>query len=108
MRFGAPRRPQRALAFGKAALVDNAAALVRKARRQAALGARYAELIRARAAAAFGAPAKLQGEALDAYLDGLGGKPFSALAAAAREADDPHELLGAAQALHDWQREKDA
>lgn len=108
IRFGAPRRRQRALAFGKAALVDNAAALVRKARRQAALGARYAELIRARAAAAFGAPAKLQGEALDAYLDGLGGKPFSTLAAAASGARDQHELLGAAQALHDWQREKDA
>jgi hypothetical protein len=106
VRFGAPRRPQRALAFGKAALVDNTAALVRKARRQAALGARYAELIRARAAAAFGAPAKLQGAALDAYLDGLGGRPFSDLAAAAAEAGDRDHLLGAAQALHDWQEER--
>jgi hypothetical protein len=105
-RFGAPRRPQRALAFGKAALVDNAAALVRKARRQAALGARYAELIRARAAAAFGAPARLQGAALDAYMDGLGGTAFSQLASAAAEAGDRDHLLGAAQALHDWQEER--
>jgi hypothetical protein len=105
-RFGAPRPPQRALAFGKAALVDNAAALVRKARRQAALGARYAELVRARAAAAFGAPARLQGSALDAYLDGLGGRRFSELAAAAAEAGDRDQLLGAAQALHDWQEER--
>jgi hypothetical protein len=107
-RFGAPRQPQRALAFGKAALVDNAAALVRKARRQAALGARYADIVRQRAAAAFGAPAGLQGAALDTYLDGLGGRPFSELASAATEARDPDRLLGAAQALHDWQREKDA
>jgi len=107
IRFGRPRRPVRALAFGKAALVDNAAALVRKARRQAALGARYAELIRERAAAAFAAPPKLQGDALDSYLDGLGGRrPFTALAEAAASAERSDDLLGAAQALHDWQREK--
>ncbi|MBV9930053.1 MAG: hypothetical protein JO013_03820 [Alphaproteobacteria bacterium] len=105
-RFGAPRRPPRALAFGKAALVDNAAALVRKARRQAALGTRYAELVRQRAATAFGVPARLQGAAVDAYLDGLGGRPFSELAAAAADARDRDHLLGAAQALHDWQEEK--
>jgi hypothetical protein len=103
VRFGAARRPQRALAFGKAALVDNTAALFRKAGRQAALGARYAELIRQRAAAAFGVPARLQGEAIDAYLDGLGGRPFSKLAGAAAEAGDRDSLLSAARALNDWQ-----
>jgi hypothetical protein len=106
VRFGATRRPQRALAFGKAALVDNTAALFRKARRQAALGARYAELIRQRAAAAFGVPARLQGAAIDAYLDGLGGRRFSDLAAAAAEAGDRDRLLSAARALHDWQEER--
>jgi hypothetical protein len=105
-RFGAPRRPQRALAFGKAALVDNAAALIRIARRQAALGGRYADIVRTRAAAAFGVPAKLQGDAVDHYLDGLGGRRFSELASAAAEAQDPDQLLGAARALHDWQRER--
>ena len=35
--------PQRAIAFGKAALVDNSAALVRKAGARRALGGRYAE-----------------------------------------------------------------
>jgi hypothetical protein len=103
VRFGAARRPKRALAFGKAALVDNTAALFRKAGRQAALGARYAELIRQSAAAAFAVPARLQGDAIDAYLDGLGGPPFSSLAAAAAEAGDRDRLLSAARALHDWQ-----
>jgi hypothetical protein len=103
VRFGAARRPKRALAFGKAALVDNTAALFRKAGRQAALGARYAELIRQRAAAAFAVPARLQGEAIDAYLDGLGGRPFSKLAGAAAEAGDRDSLLSAARALNDWQ-----
>jgi hypothetical protein len=106
VRFGAARRPQRALAFGKKALVDNAAALFRKARRQAALGARYAELIRQRAAASFGVPAKLHGRAIDAYLDALGGPRFSELAAAAAEAGDRDRLLSAARALHDWQEER--
>jgi len=105
-RFGAARRPQRALAFGKAALVDNTATLFRKAGRQAALGARYAELIRQRAAAAFGVPARLQGAAIDAYLDGLGERPFSGLAEAAAEAGDRDRLLSAARALHDWQEGK--
>jgi len=59
-RFGAPRRRERAIAFGKTALIDNAAALVRKARRQGALGARYVDLVRERAVGVFGVPARLR------------------------------------------------
>ncbi|MCH3014581.1 hypothetical protein K3W98_14800, partial [Listeria monocytogenes] len=70
-RFGAPRRRERAIAFGKTALIDNAAALVRKAGRQGALGARYGDLVRERAVGVFGVPARLRDGALDAHLDGL-------------------------------------
>jgi hypothetical protein len=105
-RFGAPRRPERALAFGKAALIDNTAALVRKARREASLGARYAEMIRERAVTIFGVPPRLQGPAVDDYLDRLGGDArFSKLAGAAADAHRRDELLAAARALHQWQRE---
>ena len=105
--FGAPRRPERAIAFGKAALIDNTAALVRRARREAALGGRYADAIRARAASLFGAPARLTGAALDAYLDKLAGRTrFSALAAEAEQAHGRDAVLAAAQGLDDWRREK--
>ncbi|MDB5692318.1 MAG: hypothetical protein JWO81_1381 [Alphaproteobacteria bacterium] len=104
-RFGQARRPERALAFGKAALIDNTAALVRKAGREASLGARYAEMIRERAATFFGVPQRLQGAAIDDYLDGLDGSEgqFSKLAQAAAAAHRRDELLAAARALHQWQ-----
>ena len=107
--FGAPRRRARAIAFGKAALIDNAAALVRRARREKTLGGRYAYVVRERAAIVFGAPARLRDAALDAYLDRLArGAKFTDLAEAARTAHDRHEVLDAAQALHRWQWEKNA
>jgi hypothetical protein len=106
-RFGPPRRPERAIAFGKAALIDNAAALVRQARREARLGGRYAEMIRDKAATVFAVPARLRDNAVTEYLDRLDGRPsFSALASAAAEARGREELLAAAQALHRWQGEK--
>jgi hypothetical protein len=108
-RFGPPRRPERAIAFGKAALIDNAAALVRKARREAALGGRYAEMIREKAVTVFGVPARLRDSEITDYLDKLDGRGrFSVLAAAASEARGREELLAAAQALHQWQWEKKA
>ena len=106
VRFGAPLRPERAIAFGKAALVDNSAALIRKAGREARFGGRYAALVRERAAARLGLkPATPEAE-VDARLDALDpANPFSALAARAREATSPAALLFAARALHRWQQE---
>ncbi|THD38239.1 MAG: hypothetical protein E7773_00315 [Sphingomonas sp.] len=107
VRFGPPVRRERAIAFGKAALVDNSAMLIRKARRQARLGGRYVETIRDRAVIAFGVPGRLRGQAIDAYLDKLSGRAkFSDLARAAEQASDKNSLVAAAQALHDWQKEK--
>lgn len=106
-RFGAPLPAVRAIAFGKAALVDNSAALMRKARRESHMGGRYAAVIRDRAARAFGAPARLQGDALDAYLDALK-RPqrFTDLRQRAEDARDRIEMLHAARALHAWQADK--
>lgn len=106
-RFGPARRPERAIAFGKAALIDNAASLVRQARREAALGGRYAEMIREKAVTVFGVPAKLRDGAVDDYLDKLDGRGrFSELAAAAAKARRREDLLAAAQALHQWQKQE--
>jgi hypothetical protein len=105
-RFGAAQRPERAIAFGKAALVDNSAALIRKAGREASLGSRYVEVIRERAAALFRLPAASSPEALDTRLESLNSRrSFGALAAAADAAHNRDELLGAARSLHDWVEE---
>ncbi len=106
-RFGAARRRERAIAFGKAALVGNSAAMIRKAGREARMGRPYAAVIRDRAVAAFGVPANLRDEALDAYLDGLAGTArFTDLARDAADAADRPSLVTAAQALHRWEKEK--
>jgi hypothetical protein len=108
-RFGPIRRRPRALAFGKAALIDNAAALVRKAGREAAFGPRYAAMIRDRAIATFRVPARLRDGAIDAYLDRIDPKnPFSTLAANTGEPHRPDAPLAAARALHSWPKETGA
>jgi hypothetical protein len=106
-RFGPPRARERAIAFGKAALVDNSAALVRKAGRERIMGKRYAALVRERAVAVFAIPSRVKDGELDAHLDRLkGGGRFTDLATAAEEAHDRASMLAAAQALHSWQKEK--
>jgi hypothetical protein len=108
VRFGRPRREGRAIALGKAALVENSAGLVKLARREAALGAAYAEFVRQDTARAVAAPPALSGEALDAYLDRLskGDAPkFTSLANDVVWARDRHELVAAARALFSWKKD---
>jgi len=108
VRFGQAKREQRAIALGKAALVENSAGLIRLARREARLGAAYADIIRHEAARTASAPAWLTGPELDAYLDRLGraDRPgFSALAARLAAARDRHELVAAARALFSWKKD---
>ncbi|WBY07135.1 hypothetical protein PIB19_17225 [Sphingomonas sp. 7/4-4] len=106
LRFGPAALPKRGLAFGKRALADNGAALLRLARRRHRTGERYAALVREAAAASTGAPAGLSGDALDRYLDRLdpAGEPFSHLAARAADAPDTRRLLDAARDLYQWKR----
>lgn len=106
MRFGPVTSPERGLAFGKSALADNGAALLRLARRRHRTGGRYTALVRDSVAASTGAPAGLTGAALDAYLDKLNrdGEQFSALAERADQAPDTRSLLAAARSLYFWKR----
>ena len=106
LRFGPAAHPQRGVAFGKRALADNGAALLRLARRRHRTGARYAALVRETAAASTGAPAGLSGDALDRYLDRLdpAAEPFSHIAARAADAPDTRRLLDAARDLYQWKR----
>lgn len=105
-RFGPAAHDERAVAFGKRALAENGAALLRLARRRHRTGERYAALTRDAVAAASGAPSTLTGEALDRYLDRLDrdGEPFTQIAARAGGAADTGTLLSAARALYHWRR----
>jgi hypothetical protein len=107
-RFGQAKREERAIAFGKAALVENSAGLIRLARREARLGGAYADVVRQDAARLTAAPPALTGEALDAYLDRLSKAdkpPFSVLAGRLAAARDRHELVAAARALFSWKKD---
>lgn len=104
-RFGPPRAEGRAIAFGKRALVDTTAMLLRRAGRLEELGRRYAALARARAGVLLGAPQGLQGEALDHWLDSRDKdetRGFTTLAQAAGEAKNLTQMNEAAKRLHDW------
>lgn len=106
VRFGPVRREQRAVPFGKAALIDNIVSLARRARRTREGGGAYADAIRDWAARRLALPRTLQGDMLDAQLDSI---PTTTSYAAAvervRAATTETELLHAAQALDDWRKE---
>ncbi len=107
IRFGAPQPRHRAIAFGKSALIDNSAMILRKAGREGVLGGRYAALVRERSRVIFGVPARLPDDEADQYLDRLqGATQFSTLVADADRARHRADMLAAAQALHQWQWEK--
>ena len=106
VRFGVPMRTERAIAFGKAALVDNSAALVRKAGREAHLGGRYAAMVRERMAALLRLPPTMADEEVDARLGRLrSDRQFTSLASGAANANTREGVLTAARALHQWQQE---
>jgi hypothetical protein len=108
LRFGPERREERAIAFGKSALVENSASLFSLVRREHRAGGAYADLVAEEAARASGAPANLRGSELEAYLDRLSAPDaprYSELAARARAASDRDELVSAARALFSWRKE---
>jgi hypothetical protein len=69
LRFGPTLQEGRAIALGKASLLGNAAALIRRARRFHVLGAPYADASRARLARALSLPRQMKAEAVDAAID---------------------------------------
>jgi hypothetical protein len=109
-RFGPAKAAARAIAFGKTALVGNAAGLIRRARRLHLLGGPYADAARERLAKALALPARLDTEGAEAAIDrALAARdataaPFSTTAAALRVARKPRELITAARELHSLER----
>ncbi len=109
-RFGPPRQGGRAIAFGKRALVANAAGLIRRTRRLHLIAAPYAEHARERLARSLALPRFADAAATEAAIDrSLAARrgdapPFSAIAARLRAARRPGEILKAAQDLHSLER----
>ena len=109
-RFGPVRGAGRAVALGKAALVDNTAALMRLAGREHRMGGPYADITRDLTAKSLGAPRGLSGEALTEFLDRVAdtrgvNDRLSTLAALARAASDRVRLTALAERLFDWRLE---
>ena len=109
-RFGPPVLVARSIAFGKRALIANAAGLLRRARRQHLLGGPYADAARERLVKALALPPRLDPAQAEAAIDraltmratavASAGEPFSAAAAELRGARKPRDMLRAAQRLH--------
>lgn len=110
-RFGPALQSGPEIANGKAALVANAAGLIRRTGRVHLVAAPYADAVRDRLALALGLPRGQSAEAIEKLIDaaqdrrGLGGPRFSAAAAHLRSARKPHDLTRRAAVVH--QIEKD-
>ena len=108
-RFGPPARVERAIAYGKQALTDNTAGLIRLARRENRMGDRYAVYTRGEVGRAVGAPHDLDEDALEAFLDRLSRlaslTPFTELRQEARRAQTVPDLMVAARKIYDWRLE---
>lgn len=110
LRFGPPRKEERAIALGKKALVANTAGLLRRARRLHLIGGPYVERARDRIAHALALPRGAGREATDAAIDlalasrAPASTSFTELAGRLRSARSSHEIVKAAQNLHDLER----
>lgn len=109
VRFGLPHRQERAIAFGKAALVRNAAGLTRRTGRLHLLTRPYLDRARERMARAL-ALGRQDAEAIDRAIDRAlrtrapDAPSWSQTAARLTGASKPHEAVGAARELHSLER----
>lgn len=110
LRFGPATRPERAIAFGKHALVSNAAGLIRRAKRLHLLGGPYVDRARERIVHALALPREADIARTDAAIDrallsrSADAKSFSEAAARLARARTPHELVRAALDIHALER----
>ena len=110
LRFGPPRAGARAIAFGKRALVANAAGLIRRSRRLHLVTAPYALRARERLVRVLALPRLADATATEAAIDRAvaarapEATPFSVIAERLRAARSSHDIMKAAQDLHALER----
>ena len=108
-RFGPAIPSGRILAFGKRALADNSAGLIRMARREPQMALRYLNLTRAAVVEALGAN-RIAPDELDPFLDRLAERTgvaarLAVLIPEVRAVKTRAQLLRVAQSLHQWRLE---
>lgn len=105
-RFGPPLVERRAIALGKAALIDNIVALMRAAGRTPRAGPAYADAMREQLARRLRGPRAATDADLAEALDRLRpANPWSAIDAQLRAARNEAELVRAAKALDEWRKD---
>jgi hypothetical protein len=110
LRFGPAITAGRSIAYGKRALVANAAGLIRRTRRRHLVTSPYAEQVRERLARALALPRLADAQATEAAIDrALAGRsgsptPFSTLARRLCNASGTSDILDAAHDLHALER----
>lgn len=110
LRFGPAVEGERAIAFGKQALVANTAGLIRRTRRLHLVAAPYAAAVRERLCHALAVPRGLDVAAGEAAIDramtarGLEAAPFSVVAGRLRGATRLQDILMNAMELHRLER----
>ena len=104
VRFGPVLRERRAVALGKAALIDNIAALTRLSGRTLSAGGRYADIAREGLVRTMDLPRDLDEAGVLERLDRLGDRPapYSQIDHRLRTARTEAELVAAARQLHAW------
>lgn len=109
-RFGPALAQAQEIAMGKAALVANAAGLIRRTGRVHLAAAPYADAVRERIGTALGLPRGLSADEIDHLIDAtqarraVEGPPFSQAARHLRDARKPHDLTKRAQVLQQIER----
>ncbi len=110
-RFGPALQHGPEIAHGKAALVANAAGLIRRAGRVHLVAAPYADATRERLALALGLPRGQTADATERLIDaaqdrrGLTGPRFSAAAAHLRSSRKPHDLTRRAAVIREIEKD---
>lgn len=110
LRFGPPRRAGRAIAFGKQALIANAAGLIRRTRRFHLVSGPYADQVRERLARSLALPRTADAAASEKLIDRAVAcrttreNAFTSLAARLRAARRESDIVRAAQDLHSLER----
>lgn len=107
-RFGSPERPDRVFAFGKRALADNTAAVIRMMKREPAMAPRYAQAALHQAAGFFGVSREKSADpsvirALEVRNKVSTG--FAELNAEATGVRDTGALMRVAEKIYRWRRE---
>lgn len=110
LRFGPPLKAGRSIAFGKRALVSNAAGFLVRGKRMALIGRLYGDHARQRLVQALALPRTLEIADSDAAIDRAStlrdatAEPFSSLAARLAGARREGDLIKAARDLHALER----